>query len=391
MSKIGIAIIGASKRSTMLFSYLRRHPSQGFITGIYDIIPSLGKFLIDDYGVSDAVVYESLQQAVTDPRVEAVFIGTPDNAHVEPVVAALRAGKHVYCEKPLAITLENCDAIIDTAKDAGSVFYLGMNLRHGPVHETLHEIVSSGQLGKLLTIEANEYYSGGKTYFQRWNRLRKFGGGLWITKACHDFDLLNWFAGGQPKRVFATSSLSHYKPIAEAGTHCRVCPLKQTCSDYYDVELQGQDVLAHLAKKVEEATGEPRDMCLYNSDKDTFDNGIAVVDYDNDIRATYTVNVVSARNTRQMRLMGTDGAAEGDMTEGIVTVWRRHRQGKVVHDVRDRIKSSHGGADDNILTDFFHCCRTGKNPRSSWADGRLGIQVALAARESCDTGNPIIL
>jgi len=389
MNKIGIAIIGASKRSTMLFNYLRRHSNQGFITGVYDVIPSLGKFLIDDYGVSDAVVYESLQQAVTDPRVDAVFIGTPDDAHVEPVVAALKAGKHVYCEKPLAINLEDCDAIIAAAKDADSIFYLGMNLRHGPVHETLHEIVSSGQLGKLLTIEANEYYYGGKTYFRRWNRLRKFGGGLWITKACHDFDLLNWFAGGQPKRVFATSSLSHYKPIPGAGTHCRVCQLKQTCPDYYDVELQDEHVLTHLARKVEEATSEPQDMCLYNSDKDTFDNGIAVVDFDNDVRATYTVNVVSARNTRQMRLMGTDGAAEGDMTEGIVTVWRRHHQGKVVHDVRDRINSGHGGADDNIMTDFFHCCRTGENPRSSWADGRLGVQVALAARESCDTDKAI--
>ena len=75
----------------------------------------------------------------------------------------------------------------------------------------------AGKLGKLLTIEANEYYFGGRSYFRRWNRLREFGGGLWITKACHDFDLINWFAGGKPRRVFAMSNLSYYKPMDGAG------------------------------------------------------------------------------------------------------------------------------------------------------------------------------
>ena len=93
-----------------------------------------------------------------------------------------------------------------------------MNLRHAPVYETLHEMVSDGRLGKVLTIEAGEHYYGGRTFFRRWNRLRRYGGGLWVTKGCHDFDLLNWFAGGSPVRVFATSNLSHYKPVPGAGT-----------------------------------------------------------------------------------------------------------------------------------------------------------------------------
>lgn len=392
---MNVAIIGASMRSIFLFEYLKANSNEAAISGVYDIIPERGRYLLDTYGCSSAVIYDSLQQAVRDPNVQAVFIGTPDYAHVEPVKAALLAGKHVYCEKPLATTLEDCDAIIETAKKATSVFYLGMNLRHSPVYEKMHALFAAGELGKLLTIEANEYYFGGRTYFRRWNRLRKFGGGLWITKACHDFDILNWFAGGKPLRVFACCNLSYYKPNPHGGTHCRVCPIKHECPDYYDVDnVKGTpdwpQAFHDLARITEEKTGNPRDICLYNSEKDTFDNGMAMVEYDNDVSATYTLNVVSARSTRQLRLMGTAASAEGDIETAKVTVWKRYTGEKTEYDLSQVTKaSSHSGADGKIIADFFECCRTGKKPRSSCADGRLGIQIGLAATESCDTGEKV--
>ena len=387
-NRLGIAIIGASIRSTMMFDFLQRNPSQGFIAGIWDVIPSRSEYLANKYGLSDVVMYESLSQAVSDSRVQAVFISTPDCEHTADALAALQADKHVYCEKPITTSLEDCDILIEEARKASGVFYLGMNLRHSPVYEKLHNEMTEGRLGKLLTIAANELYYGGRTYFRRWNRLRKYSGGLWITKACHDCDLLNWFAGGKPTRVFATSSLSHYKPIPEAGTHCRACPIKERCPDSY---IENISIWRELAELTEKATGQPKDICLYNSDKDTFDNGIAVVDYDNDVRATYVLNVVSTRTTRQMSLIGTEGSMQSDLEEGTTKFWKRHTKIKESCDLSELMDSGHGGADDRILEDFFRCCRTGEKPRSSWADGRQSLRVALAARESCDTGKPVIL
>ena len=393
MKKIGVAIIGASHRSTMILDYLKRFPSQGSVVSVYDIVPARAEYLMAEYGTKSEIQFcGSASEAMSAPAVDAVFVGIPDYAHTEPVVAALKAGKHVYCEKPFATTLEDCDTMLQAAKDAPAVFYLGMNLRHGPVYETVHEIVSSGQLGYILTIEANVYYYGGRSYFRRWNRLRKFSGGLWITKSCHDFDLLNWFSGGRPTSIYANSSLSYYKPIQGAGTHCRVCGLKEVCRDYYDVECPANPVLDKLSELNEQADGQPRDVCLYNSEKDTFDNGVAVVEYDNDVRATYVVNVVASRSTRQVKILGTEGSLESDMEEGIVTVYQRHTEHKMTHDLSKMVElSSHGGADDRILDDFFRCCRTGDKPRSSWADGRLSVQVGLAARESADSGKPVVL
>ena len=392
MDRLGIAIVGASMRSSMMATYLNEYPEQGYVTGYYDLIPQRAELLIDKHELKDTVIYPSLKAAVTDPKVSAVFIGTSDSAHRRPVVEALKAGKHVFCEKPMAITLRDCDAIMAAATAAHSVFYLGMNLRHGPVHEKLHEIMTSGELGRILTIEANEYYVGGRTYFRRWNRLRKFGGGLWITKACHDFDLLNWMAGADPQTVYATASLSHYRPRADAAQQCRHCKLQFSCPDYYDIlnlPKPHDDLMRGLRLIAEEHGEEPGDLCLFNAEKDTFDNGIAVVTYANDIRATYTVNVLTARSTRQMRVVGTEGMIEADMSDGKILVTERHTGRQWHYDMRGLMASGHGGADDRLVKDFIHTVHTGKKPRTGWAEGKRAIEVALAAQQSMETGQVV--
>ena len=79
------------------------------------------------------------------------------------------------------------------------------------------------------------------------------------------------------------------------------------------------------------------------------------------------------------------------MEKGTITFWQRHSGKEESRDLSQLINGGHGGADDRILADFFHCCHTGEKPRSSWHDGRASLMVSLAARESCDSGKPTIL
>ena len=381
-----IAVVGASARCSFLLDYLARNPRQGAVAGLYDIVPERCEIYKSRYGLSGAKTYRSLEEAVQDESADAVLVSTPDSAHAEPVIAALKAGKHVYCEKPLATTLADCDAIDGAAKASGRTFYLGMNLRHGPVHETVHDIVAGGEIGKVLMIEANERYYGGRTYFRRWNRFVERSGGLWITKATHDFDLLNWIAGGRPLRVSAASSLSWYKRKDGAAELCRDCAFKLGCQDYFD--FASADPLSIASEK---AGVSPVDLCLYNSGKDTFDNGQALIEYDNDVRAVYSLSVVASRSNRQMCVSGTDGLIEADMDNASVVVTKRHSGKRISYDLGKLTASSHGGADDRILADFLNCCRTGQSPRSGCADGRASVLVGLAARKSCQTHNSVEL
>ena len=388
---IGVAIIGAGNRSIAFAEFIAANPDRCRLLAIFDTHNAKSEAL-RDYSGLDAQIYESYEAVLKRKDIGIIIISTPDYAHVEPSTYALKANKHIFLEKPLATSLKDCDKIIAAARESTSICYLGFNMRHSPIHEKIHEIIKTGGLGKISTIEANEYYYGGKTYFRRWNRLRRFGGGLWLTKACHDFDLMTWLAGGKPKRLFATCNLSHYKTIPGAGPQCRDCEIKHTCPDFYNIfkPVDGWQEVRRKLHLLMENQGEPAaDICLFNSDKDTFDNGIAVIEYDNDIRATYTVNVLAARNTRQIRIVGDEGLAEGDTEQGLVHFTQRHSGKITTYDLRKEQMGSHDGADEKILSDFFKICLNGGIPRSGLEDGRLAVKLSLAATESCDNKNII--
>jgi predicted dehydrogenase len=391
MEPVKVAIIGAGARAIAFCKFLAENPNQAELVAIIDYNLEKANFLNTYFNLKATVAddYDVLRDA------QAVLIITPDYAHVAPTCAALKMGKHVYIEKPLATTIEDCDKIAEAAAQSKSMCYLGFNLRHHPVNERIHSLIVKNELGKVTTIEANEYYYGGRTYFRRWNRLVKYGGGLWLTKACHDFDLLKWLSGGNTKSVYAVSNLSYYKHRDGAGPRCRDCRLAESCPDFYDVKKPLEDwfdeTWRQLQHKMDQSGELAPDICLYNSDKDTFDNGITVVEFDNDIRATYTVNVLAARCTRQVRVVGTEAMIEADLEYGTILLTRRHTHETLKIDLSEQTKGTHGGADFSILSDFFKICRQGGIPRSSIEDGRSAVQMSLAARKSAETGSRVLI
>ena len=384
-------IIGAGARAIAFCKFIADNPQSASLVAIADTNVLKASFLSDHFNLH-AIVTSDSEELMQRNDIDAVLIATPDFAHVNPAVVALKSRKNVYLEKPLATTLEDCDSII-AAASTEAICYLGFNLRHVHVYEKINEIIHEGLLGKITTIEANEWYYGGKTYFRRWNRFRRYGGGLWLTKACHDFDIITWIAGANPVSVYATAGLSHYNALSNAGPRCRDCKLKTTCPDYYDVNQSVDhwfdEAWRQLQLKMDQEGSMAPDICLFNSDKDTFDNGMAIINYANGIRATYTVNVLAARTTRQMRIVGNKGLLEADTESGKIVLTCRHTNKTTTYDLNDRIIDLHNGADSKILTDFFNICQNGGIPRSGLADGRLAVQIALAATLSSDNNNVV--
>ena len=90
-----MAIVGASGRSTMMFEYLKDRPEEGFVTGVYDPLVERSRFLIDAYGPPEAVAYESVEQAVADPRASAAFVASWDAAHYGLASAPARPGREL--------------------------------------------------------------------------------------------------------------------------------------------------------------------------------------------------------------------------------------------------------------------------------------------------------
>ncbi len=137
------------------------------------------------------------REVVHDPDVDAVLVLTPDHTHADLAREALRAGKPVFVEKPLDITIERCDAVLRTAFETGTRLYVGHNMRHMPVIRLMRDLVRGGAVGTVKTVWVRHFVGfGGDWYFKDWHAERRFTTGLLLQKGAHDIDVLHWLAGG---------------------------------------------------------------------------------------------------------------------------------------------------------------------------------------------------
>lgn len=330
--------------------------------------------------------YGSLAECLENEEFDAVVVSTPDGHHAEVVIPALEAGKYVFVEKPLEVTEEKCRAIVEADKKAGGKTFVGFNLRFAPVYVKVKELIDQGAIGDILTIQADEFYDGGRTYFRRWNRLREIGGGLWVTKASHDFDIIYWMAGQKPVSVYALAELSYYKQRDDVPLYCGDCPEKDTCCDgFYFIKKGEIELLSEAAAE----HGAPRpDLCLFNSRKDTFDHGIATVQFENGVFATYTCNVVAGFSNRRIRISGTKGTIDADL-HGQKIILRKRDPSETMEIPVGGAGGGHGGAGIFILKNFYEFVKGLREPRVRPDEAMVAVLMGLAASRSGDESRQV--
>lgn len=120
------------------------------ITGFYDFVPSRSQELVDQYG---GKVYQTFEELLADDLVDAVSICTANAFHVPMSIQALQAGKHVLCEKPMANTAEEAEAVLTAVKTSGKYFMIGHNQRLAPAHVQAEQLLRQGEIGKVLTFQ----------------------------------------------------------------------------------------------------------------------------------------------------------------------------------------------------------------------------------------------
>ncbi|MDQ2799919.1 MAG: Gfo/Idh/MocA family oxidoreductase, partial [Armatimonadota bacterium] len=271
------------------------------------------------------------------------------------------------------------------AQETGGQVTLGFNLRHLPLIRKIKEIIESGRIGGLMLIENQEFYDGGRTYMARWNRKREWSGGLWIHKGSHDFDVFNWWnAGGNPIRVAAFAGVNALRPDKipfpvdpniPVGPNCRACAYQTVCPDYYAPDF-GQDLFTPEAAQEDDYW---KDLCVYLSDKDTHDNGIALVEYDNNVRASHSECFVCNFDDRRYTIVGDRGALTASVADPTqITLRPRWGEDEIIA-VPPAAEGMHGGADPLLLEDFLRSVRSGVPALSTLRDGLRAVAVGEAA------------
>jgi predicted dehydrogenase len=319
-------------------------------------------------------LYASYPEMLDDTRVDAVMICTPDATHKEITIASLRKGKHVFCEKPLATTLEDCLEVQEECLRHRRVFHLGFGLRQAPFYRTLKELVSSGVAGQIVSVEAHEalgtVHAG--SFFRRWPRFKAGSGGLLNFKCCHDLDILNWLIGSRPAYVSAMGGRSFFTPRAQAAERCRDCGLRESCRFVY----READY-----RRLFNAINSLEDLCVFNSEKDIVDHEVVSLAYQNGVTVSYTLSLLSAVGDRTMTIFGSEATLLADAQRQEITCRLIHPRKQVVHRVRGRDGGLRG--DIAMLRRFAESVSRGE-PSSDVEAGVLSSGVALLAERSME-------
>ncbi|MBD3291508.1 MAG: gfo/Idh/MocA family oxidoreductase [Armatimonadia bacterium] len=345
--------------------------------------------------------------AATEP--DAVAVATKDCSHTDYVIAALRAGRRVICEKPLCTTADQCRAILDTEARSDGECRVTHNARYGATDTAIRDIIQSGRLDRVLTMHFHETLDRchGADYFRRWHRVRANSGGLLIHKACHHFDCLNWWADSEPVWVSAQGSRQFYGDRGPfCGPRCSDCPHVDDCDFYTD--LFQKDVYRRLYRECESADGYFRDGCVFDPEIDIEDQMGVLIRYANGVEVSYTLVAYSPYESQRVfiefergRLEYTirynTGFASGSqrvpgieelMTESV----KLYVPGEGVEDVPlERTEGGHGGADPQLRADHF-----GRDwdaePTERMASLKEAVNAVLigaAANRSIATGEPV--
>ena len=365
MEKVRLGIIGLGHRGVLVDSW-REDPRVEIIAGADINEQRLADFQKENQG---AAIFTDYRKVLAMDEIDAVAITSPDYCHEEQAVAAFNAGKHVFCEKPLAITVEGCDNILRSWQESGKKFMVGFNMRYMNQFRTMKEISDSGLLGEIKAVWVRHFVGLGGWYYYDWHGLKENCNSLLLQKGSHDIDIIHWITGHYTKRVAAFGSLDYYGGDKPDSLTCPECSERETCPD------QG---------------GELFEQCAFRKEIDIEDNNVMIMELDNGIKATYMQCHFTPDYERNYVFIGTEGRMENHQLEGKVIVKTRRRFGK--KSLADRIykvkpaEGGHSGADPVICKDFIDMIINNIEPVATPLAGRMSVAAGCAAACSLREG-----
>jgi len=322
-----------------------------------------GIFLAGDY-----------RDLLARPEVDAVFICTPDHLHHEHACAALRAGKHVFLEKPLGITVAECDDILRVAEMTGRMLYVGHSMRFFPVMQKMRALIAEGRIGRVEAIWCRHFVSyGGDAYFKDWHSERRNTTGLLLQKGAHDIDIIHWLAGGYTARVAGMGKLSVYNRVADRRAENETPNVAFTRNNWPPLSQ----------KKLSPVI-------------DVEDHNMMLMQLDNGVQASYQQCHYTPDDFRNYTIIGTEGRLEnyGDTSTeekwATIHLWnQRTGYSEMGHEIFriSPAEGGHGGADPAIVADFIRFLRTGERLGATPMDARMATAAGCLATDSIRNGN----
>jgi predicted dehydrogenase len=411
--KIKLAQVGTGHRGSGFWGteLLENFGNIVEFVGLYDINPGRAARAKEVYK-TNCPIFNNFDEMLNNVKADYIIVTTVDATHNEFIVKALNKGFNVITEKPMTTDEVKCKQILDAEKASGKKVIVAFNYRHSLHNTQLKEILASGRAGKITSVDFHWYLNvyHGADYFRRWHGIMARSGSLWVHKATHHFDLLNWWLNSEPVQVTAYGSLDHYgKNNYFRGTKCRDCEYKDSCKFYWDINTDKR--LVDLYVKNEQYDGYLRDGCVWRNEIDIFDKMSAQIIYANGATANYSLTTYSPYEGWHIAFNGMKGRVESwedipylekmpvdqashhitEMSTDDKAKTDEYRQIMVMdnfaknHEIfsSPKITGGHGGGDVTMQRRIF--VDKNDNPHHIMAgtrEGAMSILIGIAARKS---------
>jgi predicted dehydrogenase len=423
------AIVGTGSRAELFTEGLarREHVEIAALCDPNPVRMAHHNRLLAAAGRTQAATYtpDRFAELLRAERIDTVVVTTVDALHDLYIVPALRAGCRVVTEKPMTTDAQRCGRILDTLAETGGDLSVAFNYRFNPVHELVHSELRRGAIGDILSVHFEWLLDvrHGADYFRRWHREKDKSGGLMVHKAGHHFDLVNWWLGARPERVFGLGRLGFYgrengERTGYRRDYDRVHGSPAAADDPFALHLEDNEGLRALYLDAEKEDG-------YHRDRNVFGDGITIEDdmavlvrYDTGATMSYHLTAYSPWEGYRVMFNGTGGRLELEVEESL---WQRPRakltsaKGAVHGDtalenaggarilvrplwqppreveIPEFDHTGHGGGDARMLRALFdgETGEDGSAPTATAVDGALALATGLAANTAFAHGEPV--
>ena len=402
-------LIGAGSRGTIYANWAHSHGHK--IVAVAEIRPDRLAEAGTRLEVPEAMLFTDAKQLFSLGKVaDAAIIATMDRDHYGHVMAALDCGYDILLEKPISPDPRECIAIEEAANRLGRKVTVCHVLRYTNFCTEIKNILDSGELGKIVAIQHAEnignFHMAHSFVRGNW-RNDKLSSPIIMQKSCHDLDILLWLTGAHCKKVAAFGSLSYFKEEnAPAGStdRCLTCPVAESCrfdaQKAYLPGLGGWPTDVVCLEQTEEALMEalkegPYGRCVYRCDNNVCDHMSIILEFDNDVTATFSLTAQTSACHRTLHIMCEDGEIVAD--DGQKQIIVTHHVSSQSETFQQRVinvrtnGSGHGGGDAGIMEDFTKSLSGHGESRSSISRSVESHLMACAIEESRLTGTVVEL
>lgn len=376
---VTVITLGAGARGNVYGNYGIQFPKELNIVGVAEPIPVRNERYAKKHDIPEENRFVTWEHVFDRPKfADAVIISTPDDLHYGPCMKALEMGYDILLEKPIAPTEKECLDILTLANKTGRIVAVCHVLRYAPYFIKLREMIQSGSIGTLISIqhlEPIQHVHMSHSYVRgNWHNSKKTTP-IILAKSCHDLDILRWMIGKPCKSISAFGSLTWFKEAnAPEGSTNRCtdgCAVESSCP-YSALKIYNKDSgwsyvfdlpddkSKHAEYILEKLKTTNYGRCVYKMENDQPDHYVTSMEFEDDITANFSMEAFTSYHGRRTRIMGSHGDITGDMhafthtdfLTGKVTKWD-----VTLDNTSEHKDSGHGGGDWGLVTDWINAIK----------------------------------